>query len=100
MYDQVPRRAFMRSLMGIPVLAPAAALLNDTGHWAFRQPAPANRGLKTSLNAFSYNVPLTSGSLNIEGMLDICASQGFDAIDITGYYFTGYPKVPDEEYLY
>ena len=32
-------------------------------------------------------------------VLDFCAQQNFDAIDPTGYFFPGYPKVPDDEYI-
>ena len=30
---------------------------------------------------------------------DFCAEQGFDAVDLTGYFFPGYPKAPDDRYL-
>ena len=33
-------------------------------------------------------------------MLDFCAVAGFEGVDITGYYFKGYPQVPPDEYLF
>jgi sugar phosphate isomerase/epimerase len=33
-------------------------------------------------------------------MLAFCAATGFDGVDITGYYFKGYPQVPADEYLF
>jgi len=33
-------------------------------------------------------------------MLDFCAATGFAGVDITGYYFKGYPKPPADEYLF
>jgi hypothetical protein len=30
---------------------------------------------------------------------DFCARQGFDAVDLTGYFFPGYPNAPDDRYL-
>ena len=33
-------------------------------------------------------------------MLDFCASKGFAGVDITGYYFKGYPQPPADEYLF
>lgn len=56
--------------------------------------------LKTSLNAYSFNEPLTNGSMQVEDLLEYCAKIGFDAVDITAYYFPGYPNVPSDEYLY
>lgn len=56
--------------------------------------------LKTSLNAYSFNEPLTNGTMNIFDLLEYCSELGFDAVDLTAYYFPGYPKVPDDSYLY
>ena len=56
--------------------------------------------VKTSLNAYSFNEPLSKGTMNLDDLLDYCALAGFDAVDITAYYFPGYPVVPTDEYLY
>jgi len=56
--------------------------------------------LKTSLNAYSFNSPLTKGEMNLDQLLEFCAANQFDAVDITAYYFPGYPEVPSDEYLY
>ncbi|WP_296705590.1 sugar phosphate isomerase/epimerase [Algoriphagus sp.] len=56
--------------------------------------------LKTSLNAYSFNVPLMKGEMNLDDLLEYCAANQFDAVDITAYYFPGYPEVPSDEYLY
>ncbi len=56
--------------------------------------------LKTSLNAYSFNGPLMKGEMNLDDLLDYCAANQFDAVDITAYYFPGYPEVPSDEYLY
>lgn len=56
--------------------------------------------VKTSLNAYSFNKPLTAGEMNLDELLEFCAANAFDAVDITAYYFPGYPKVPSDEYLY
>jgi sugar phosphate isomerase/epimerase len=66
--------------------------------------ANAARGLpsqlKPSLNAYSFNAPLSDGSMDLDRLLEVCARGGFDAVDITAYYFPGYPEVPSDEYLY
>lgn len=64
-----------------------------------RLPGKVN-GLKTSLNAFSFNIPLTNGMMTISDLLDFCAVSGFEGVDITAYYFKGYPQVPSDEYLF
>jgi sugar phosphate isomerase/epimerase len=56
--------------------------------------------LKTSLNAYSFNGPLTKGEMNLDQLLEYCASIQLDAVDLTAYYFSGYPEVPSDEYLY
>ena len=56
--------------------------------------------LKTSLNAFSFNGPLLKGDMNLDQLLEYCAANQIDAVDITAYYFPGYPEVPSDEYLY
>ena len=40
------------------------------------------------------------GSMTISDMLDFCAANGFEGVDITGYYFKGYPQVPSDEYIF
>ena len=61
--------------------------------------------LKSSLNAFSFNDALLAGKdgsppkMTLFQVLEFCAEQNFDAIDPTGYYFPGYPKVPTDDYI-
>jgi len=56
--------------------------------------------LKLGLNAFSFDKPLRNGSMSLLDVIHFCAQQGVDALDPTGYYFPGYPKVPSDEYIY
>ena len=61
--------------------------------------------LKLSLNAYSFNPLLQANlqdkntGLGLMELLDFCAKHNFDAIDPTGYYFPGYPKVPTDTYI-
>lgn len=60
-----------------------------------------------TLNAYSFN-DLLVGKDTLENqeeftifdLLDWCATQNIKAIDLTAYYFPGYPKVPSDEYIY
>jgi sugar phosphate isomerase/epimerase len=56
--------------------------------------------IKISLNAFSFDKSLRTGSVTVPEMLDFAARTGFEGIDLTGYYFPGYPAVPPDEYIY
>ncbi|WP_100616018.1 sugar phosphate isomerase/epimerase family protein [Confluentibacter citreus] len=60
----------------------------------------AKTRLKSSLNAYSFNEPLSNGSMDVFDLMAYCAAIGFDAVDITAYYFDGYPNVPPNDYLY
>lgn len=53
----------------------------------------AGSKLKISLNAYSFNELLTNGSMTLDDLLDFCAANDFDAVDLTAYYFPGYPAV-------
>jgi len=59
-----------------------------------------------TLHAFSFNDLLlekpTSGqtAFTLLDLLDWCAVQNIEAVDLTGYYFPGYPEVPSDEYVY
>jgi len=62
--------------------------------------------LKTALNAYSFADLLTanlkdrSKGLDLFRLCDYCAEQGFEAVDLTGYFFPGYPGVPEDSYVY
>jgi sugar phosphate isomerase/epimerase len=97
MINKLHRRKFLASLIGIPSLAGMSLCSQDS---YARESSSLTTRLKTSLNAFSFNDPLMKGSMDIEDMLEFCAQAGFDAVDITGYYFKGYPAVPSDDYLF
>lgn len=98
MINQFNRRSFLASIAGIPAIA-SYSFLNELAEENEKSGNYSN-GLKTSLNAYSFNAPLTDGSMTISDMLDFCAANGFEGVDITGYYFKGYPNVPPDEYLF
>lgn len=61
---------------------------------------PAAHKLKISLNAYSFHSLLSKGSMNLDQLLEFCAGTPIEAIDLTGYYFPGYPAVPADDYIY
>ncbi len=56
--------------------------------------------IRPSLNAYSFNNELNNGSKTLFDLIDFCKDHGIDAIDPTGYYFSGYPAVPADSYLF
>lgn len=95
------RRKFLKALLSVPVVT-SAGVFDGSVIAKDRRQEETNKknSLKLSLNAYSFNTPLLNGSMTIEDMLEFCAEQGLVAVDITGYYFPGYPNVPDDDYLY
>jgi len=97
MSNHLHRRAFVASAAGLPLIS---SLINRASVFSSKKASAAPKGLKTSLNAFSFNDPLLKGNMTIDDMIDFCASTGFEGVDITGYYFKGYPLVPPDDYLF
>lgn len=63
--------------------------------------------IKVSLNAYSFNKELDNyvkgnngDQMTIFDLIDFCSLHKIPAVDITGYYFLGYPEVPGDEYIY
>ncbi len=67
--------------------------------------AAAGARLKPSLNAFSFlellaaNAKDATKGIDLFGVCDFCAKHDFDAVDVTGYFFPGYPGAPSDRYL-
>lgn len=93
------RRQALQKMAALPLLT-ASSL---SGHSlssisnTFRQ---GRQNLKTSLNAYSFNKALREGTMSMDELLEFCSEAGFEAVDITAYYFPGYPEVPSDAYLY
>jgi len=96
--DLQARRRFVKSMLGIPLLLTGAFSSKAVSANAIH--AAKNSSLKVSLNAYSFNEPLTKGQMSIDDMVVFCAEKGFFAVDITAYYFPGYPVVPADDFLY
>ena len=90
------RRKFLTSMMGIPA---AGMLMSADAKNEYKKKIKA-KGLKTSLNAYSFNKSLTDGSMSVAELIEFCSATGFDGVDITAYYFKGYPQVPPDDYLF
>ena len=102
MKNLVVRRNFIKSFLSLPLFTVTGALLANSEATA-AQARNVNGGkskLKMSLNAFSFNAPLAEKKMTLDELLETCAEIGFEGVNITAYYFPGYPNVPSDEYLY
>ena len=88
------RRGFVTRIAALAALngrlAPAAGEVKRRG----------GTRIKVALNAYSFNRPLTAGKMTLDDVIDYCASHNIDGVDLTGYYFPGYPNVPSDDYIY
>jgi sugar phosphate isomerase/epimerase len=64
------------------------------------KPSNSVYNIKTSLNAYSFNDYLQDGQMDLDGLVEYCSKLKLDSVDITGYYFPNYPKIPVDEYIY
>lgn len=100
------RRDFLRNASMIPLVAAAGVGFGSAAASA-RQPIQRVGGsnLKISLNAYSFSKALNDHikgrgpGMTLFDLLDFCAEHNFDAVDPTGYFFPGYPAVPEDEYI-
>jgi sugar phosphate isomerase/epimerase len=88
------RRNFLR----LAALTPFAAATSTSA----LEPITRTGGslLKPTLNAYSFlewlneNMKDASKGIDLFGVCDFCAKHNIEAVDLTGYFFPGYPKVP------
>ncbi len=104
MNHPVSRRHFLAT----SALLPLAATLSPVASRAAFAPISRHSGshLRTSLNAYSFNELLVANAkdksqgLDLFQVCDFAAKVGFDAIDLTGYFFAGYPKAAEDSYIF
>lgn len=94
------RRRLLKSAAAMPLstIAPMLASRDVLAQSSRNNTRRAH--IKLSCNLYSFNRPLRDGQMSLEEVLEFCADLGFDAVDPTGYYFPGYPELPDDSYVY
>lgn len=101
MENNIKRRRFLKTMIAVPALTASDILLKPSSANTSRSITNvAGAKLKVSLNAYSFNAPLRDGSMNLDSLLEFCSNTDLDAVDLTGYYFPGYPNVPPDDYIY
>lgn len=106
MNNPLSRRRFLATSALLPFAAAGgfSALTARAAYAPIRRHSGAH--LRTSLNAYSFSDLLTANAkdqtkgLDLFQVCDFAAKVGFDAVDLTGYFFTGYPQAPADSYVY
>jgi sugar phosphate isomerase/epimerase len=93
MNHNIQRRAFLAALAAASSPTLPAAAIGEVKR-------VKGSHIRIGLNAYSFNRPLTAGTMTLDDVIDYCAQHDIDGLDATGYYFPGYPKVPTDEYIY
>lgn len=97
------RRDFLRRSAWLPF-----ATLGLSARASASVPARGFSRLRTSLNAYSFYVELNLGlkdpkhpkAMDLHQLLRFAADEGFDAIDLTGYFFASYPSAPSDAEIF
>ena len=106
MKDTSSRRTFLQRASLLPLAAAGVASLGSLTATARE---PIKRGgqarIRIALNAYSFSKLLNDhvkgrgDGVSLLDLLDYCAKHEFEALDPTGYFFPGYPKVPADDYV-
>jgi sugar phosphate isomerase/epimerase len=98
------RRSFLKTVAALPFVAAGASTSARAAYTAI--PRHSGAHLRTSLNAYSFSDLLLANAkdktkgLDLFQVCDFAAKLGFDAVDLTGYFFPGYPQAPADAYLF
>jgi sugar phosphate isomerase/epimerase len=92
------RRKFIQSLAIAPLLLSSSNVFSNP----FIESKNIKKAskVKFSVNAYTFNEQLRSGEMDFYDMMDFASNLGLDAVDLTGYYFSTYPNIPDDATLF
>ncbi len=100
-------RTSRRSFLKRTALLPLAASLPISESMAALSPIKRTGPpfFTPTLNAYSFlellneNIKDASKGIDLFGVVDFCAKKDIEAVDLTGYFFPGYPKAPADSYV-
>ncbi|HEX4129408.1 MAG TPA: sugar phosphate isomerase/epimerase family protein [Pirellulales bacterium] len=101
------RRSFLTKVACLSASAAGGAWLPAGAVQAalHRAERSGNPRIKISMNAYSFSKLLNDSAkgreseMSLMKLIDFCARYDFDGLDATGYFFPGYPAVPDDKYV-
>lgn len=89
------RRDVLRTLALAPIIVGSHSLFASP----LTKPSTSTR-VQYSVNAFTFNTLLKSGKMTFLDMMAFASKIGLNAVDLTGYYFSDYPNIPDDKTLF
>ena len=99
------RRAFLKRAVLLPPVAVSSLSFGQASAAASPTRRAGGSHLRPSLNAYSFSDLLNarikdpSKGLDLFEVCDFCAKHDIEAVDLTGYFFPGYPQAPDRSYI-
>lgn len=91
------RRDVLRKLAIAPALLSAPTLWSATTK---RATEPPSQRVQYSVNAYSFNDEFKSGQMDLFDMMEFASGIGLNAVDLTAYYFSSYPKLPKKSEIF
>jgi len=97
------RRSFLQSAAWLPLAASLSFSEASADARPIKRVGPVS--LKPALNAYSFlellnaNAKDPSTGIDLFGVCDFAAKQDAAAVDLTGYFFPGYPNAPDDSFI-
>ncbi|MDC1364818.1 sugar phosphate isomerase/epimerase [Algibacter sp.] len=85
------RRDVLKKLIIAPALLSAPALWSSTSE---SKTESKIQKVQYSVNAYSFNDEFRSGQMDLFDMMEFASDIGLNAVDLTAYYFSSYPKLP------
>jgi sugar phosphate isomerase/epimerase len=92
-----------RHLLQLAALAPIVATTTQAAYLPI--PRVGNARFTPTVNAYSFleqlnaNLADPTKGIDLFGVCDFCVKHDIEAVDLTGYFFPGYPKAPSDEYI-
>lgn len=87
------RRDALKKIALAPAFLTAPGLLAATTN---SQAAATAQRVQYSVNAYSFNAAFKSGVMDLFDMMAFASEIGLNAVDLTSYYFSSYPKLPEK----
>ena len=99
MTPNTTRRHFLK----LGVLTPLAAATCQAAYSPL--PTTVKARFTPTLNAYSFleqlnaNIAAPKTGIDLFGVCDFCVKHDIEAVDLTGYFFPGYPNAPSDDYI-
>ena len=93
----INRRDALRKLAFTPALFVAPTILTAATKDSIE---PIAQRIQYSVNAYSFNDEFRSGKMNLFDMMEFASEIGLNAVDLTAYYFSSYPRLPKKTEIF